>query len=180
MSIAADVSAQTAWNIDLAGTGTITPLGGNDSVGFGPTISIAVTKDEFKGERNSTGLGIVGMFMPIWAGAQGSQPQHREDWFLAGPRVNAWDCIGLIALQMVGGVKRVSATDRMSGATSSDIHGAFGVGISFNVPPVGDRVLIRSFDLNWFLTPGDSTSSHRFSVGFGVDVLLGHLPFKKS
>jgi hypothetical protein len=85
----------------------------------------------------------------------------------------------LIALQIVGGVKRVSVNDPMSGATLSDTDGAFGLGISFNVPPVGERVLIRSFDLNWFATPGDPVSKHRFSIGFGVDVLLKSLPYNK-
>ena len=85
MLFAATVSAQMAWNVDLAVTGTVTPLGGSDNLGFGPAVSVAVTKDDFKGERNSGGLGIVGMFMPIWAGSEGSQPSHREDWILADP-----------------------------------------------------------------------------------------------
>ena len=69
-----------------------------------------------------------------------------------------------LAFQAVGGVKRVS----------SQTYGAFGIGMSFNMPPVGERVLIRAFDLNWFATPGDPLSSRRFSIGFGVDVLVGH------
>jgi hypothetical protein len=175
----ASVSTQTlSWNVDVAATGTFTPLGGSDSVGFGPAVSVAVTREETEGE-SSHGIGVVGTFMTTWAGSETNVPRRRENWLLAGVRGNAWDCIGLIAMQAVGGVKAVSFSDSSTGTSSSATYGVFGLGISFNMPPVGNRVLIRALDVNWFLTPGDPVSSHRFSIGFGIDILAGQLPFSK-
>jgi hypothetical protein len=155
---------QPFWNVDIGVAGTFTPVGGSDPVGIGPAISVAITKDTFRGEKDSNGGGFVATYMTTWAVNQTGAGRGREDWMLAGARGNVWEDVGLLAFQAVGGVKRVS----------SQTYGAFGLGLSFNMPPVGQRVLIRAFDLNWFLTPGDPVSSHRFSIGFGVDVLAGH------
>jgi len=156
--------AQPFWNVDIGATGTFTPVGGSDAVGIGPAISVAVTRDTFRGEKDSNGGGFVGTFMTTWSANQPASASGRESWMLGGVRGNVWEDVGLLAFQAVGGVKRVR----------SKTYGAVGLGISFNMPPVGERVLIRAFDLNWFLTPGDPISSHRFSIGFGVDVLVGH------
>jgi len=74
-----------------------------------------------------------------------------------------------IAFQVLGGVKSVAfdgppAPDRQSGT-----YAAVGVGTTWTVP-VTPKVGIRVFDLNWFATPGDSLSTHRFSLAFGVDI----------
>jgi hypothetical protein len=69
MLLSLDASAQPTpqpfWNVDIGVAGTFTPVGGSDPVGIGPAISVAITKDTFRGEKDSNGGGFVGMLAGV-------------------------------------------------------------------------------------------------------------------
>jgi hypothetical protein len=158
--------------VDAAVTGTLTPIGGDTSVGRGASASIAVVPETQRGEY-AYGIGVVGLFTRAWSD-QSTSVSRRESWLLGGVQLAALAELRM-SFQVLGGVKSVAFEGQSAaGAALSATYAAVGVGTTWTVP-VTPKVGIRVIDLNWFATPGDPGSAHRSSLAFGVDVFpLGY------
>jgi len=165
-------SPRAFWDVDAALTGTFTPIGGDTSVGRGASVSIAVVPATQRGEY-AYGIGVVGLFTRAWSDLS-TNVSRRERWLLGGIQLDALAELRL-SFQVLGGLKSVTFEGPLPPGTAlSGTYAAVGVGTTWTVP-VTPKVGIRVFDLNWFLTPGDPLSTHRFSLAFGIDVFpLGY------
>ena len=159
-------SPRVFWDVDASLTVTFMPIGGDTSVGRGASASIAIVSAKQRGEY-AYGIGVVGLFTRVWSD-QSTNISRRESWLLGGVQVDALAELR-IAFQVLGGVKSVAFEGPSAPGGQSGAYAAVGVGTTWTVP-VSSKLGIRVFDLNWFATPGDPLSTHRFSLAFGIDI----------
>lgn len=153
------------WTVDVAGTFALGTGLGAASLGLGPSAAVALIRttalDEFNGHRC---FGVTAMVTSLWVPSPATFAGSAVDqWFLVGPQWDSGDSEGTLYLRILGGARRVAGTivtptERFDSSSRSVAIGAgFGLAV--------DRALL---DVNWLVSPSESTSLHRLTISLGV------------